>query len=150
MAKKEIPINNATATQLAQYANVMCGLDVTPQTGFAKIRALMANAGFEPEAIIIEEKALDEAPKRKVLDGGEKRKFVKIIIPNQEGPGGQLPVPVGVNGRVALIQRGIPVDVPEEYVHVLTNAERVIFDSGKNGELINPRKVPQHPFNIIG
>jgi hypothetical protein len=75
--------------------------------------------------------------------------MVKIMIPQQNEAGGKEPVVVGVNGRIARIQRGIPVDVPIEYLEVLQNAQKVVYDKDENGAPINPTLVMTHPFSIL-
>lgn len=144
----KIAISEATATQLASFATINLGLDVNHRMGIDKIRAIMAQAGFSGSEIDVEEPA--PSPAVATVDAnGKKRKMFRILIPKQNEPGGTEPVVVGVNGKVARIQRGVEVDVPEEYVHALQNANKVVYDKGPNGEPINPTLVPTHPFSIL-
>lgn len=145
----KIAINDATATQLAAFASINLGLDVHLRMGVDKIRAIMAQAGFSGTEIEVDEPAPTPAVATKD-DAGKPRKMIRILIPTQNEPGGKEPVVVGVNGKVARIKRGEVVAVPEEYVHALTNANKVAFDRGPNGEPINPTLVPTHPFSILG
>ncbi|GAA4108858.1 hypothetical protein ACFFTN_01450 [Aminobacter aganoensis] len=151
---KQIRIDDATATQLAQFATVSLGLDIDYRKGSAAIKAAMAAVGYDKDHI---EVADDQAPKAQTAkpqaDGGAPAKMIKIMIPNQDIPGstaGKEAVPVGVNGKVYLIKRGIAVDVPSEVVEVLKNANKVQYDKGPNNEPINPTLVPTHPFSILG
>lgn len=144
----KIDINAASATQLAEFAAVHLGLDVNFRMGADAIRAKMALAGFTGGEIEVKE----QAPAALVADGAPiaaKRRHVRIIIPNQNEPGGKDPVVVGVNGVVARIKRGVEVDVPEEYVHALENALKVQYERDENGKPINPIMVPTHPFSVI-
>ncbi len=151
----KISIDTASASQIADYATVHLGLDVNFRMGKDKILAVMAQAGFTQAEIEI----ADEEPQvERIVPSGPAsaakgdRKMIKIMIPTQEIPGstaGKEPVVVGVNGVVARIKRGVVVEVPEEYVEALTNATKVVYDKGPNGEPINPTFVPTHPFSIM-
>lgn len=152
---KQINIHEATATQLAEFANVRLGLDVNLRMGAATIRAAMTAVGYDKDYIEVADAASGSTgmTAARVTDEptGE-RKMVKILIPNQDIPGsneGREAVPVGVNGKVYLIKRGVPVDVPEEVIGVLKNANKVKFDRGPNGEPINPTFVPTYTYSIL-
>lgn len=148
---KQISIDEATATQLAMFANVHLGLDVHLRQGSAAIKAEMAKVGYDKDYIEVEDEPAPKATKA-VAAGEVSGKKIKIMIPNQETPGssmGKEAVPVGVNGKVYLIKRGIEVSVPEEVVAVLRNANKIQFDRGPNGEPINPTEVPTYPFSIL-
>jgi hypothetical protein len=72
-----------------------------------------------------------------------------IKIASTELPGGRDPVPVGVNGRVALIQRDMEAEVPHRYIEALRNAVRIGFTAGAApGEMI-PTKIIAYPFEVI-
>lgn len=144
---KSIPLSEATATQLADFAAANLGLDVQFRMGVDKIRAVMATAGYDKDFIEVDEPQPAVAPRP--AEAVAQRKMVTIRIPNQESIGGKEPVPVGVNGKVYLIKRDTDVPVPVEVVHVLKNANRVVFDKGPNGEPINPTFVPTYPFSIV-
>jgi hypothetical protein len=146
----KINIDEATASQLAEFASAHLGLDVHFKQGKDHIRAKLAQVGFTgaeievadptpPTAAEAATAAKDEAARRKI----------KILIPQQETPGGKEAASVRVNGKVALIKRGQPVDVPEEYVEALNNAKTVQYDIGPNGEPINPTLVPRIPFSVL-
>lgn len=147
----KIAIDKASATQLALFANINHGLDVSHREGVNKIREKLEAVGFTGEEIEIEDPDPAKAPKTAAVPPAPsgKRKMVTINIPKQAGPGGARPVPVGVNGRVALIQRAKNVDVPEEYVHALENAKTIQFDKDDDGRPINPQLVPKHPYSVV-
>lgn len=149
----KIDITEATATQLAEYATVHLGLpNVRHTMGRDKIIALMAQTGFNQTTIDVDAPepmkvgaANDAAP------AAEKRKMVTIMISVQELPGseGKEPVPVGVNGKVMLIERGKPQTVPVEYVEALRNAVKLSPIVDDNGKLIGMTPVPTYPFSTL-
>lgn len=147
----KIAINEATAKQLAEFASTNMGLDVNYRMGVDKIRGSMSAAGYSQEFIEVEPDA--PLPTQRIAIGqtvaDEDRKMVRIIISQQDGPGGKEPVVVGVNGRVARIERGKEVSVPAEYIEALKNANKLVYEKGPNGEPINPSYVPTHPFTIL-
>jgi hypothetical protein len=143
----QIKISDANASQLAEFATTVLGIETNYRAGADKIRSLIAQSGYSRDVIDIDEPEQPIASQRVVED--KPRKRLTILIQQQNEPGGKEPVLVGVNGKVARIQRGVPVEVPEEYVEALRNANRVVFDKGPNGEPINPSLVPTHPFSVI-
>lgn len=146
----KISLHEATASQLAEYATAQLGIECNYRDGRDKILAKMSSVGFNSEFI---EAEAETAPEPKAAIGAVEpkgpRKMVRIMIPTQNEPGGKDPVVVGVNGRVARIMRGKPVDVPAEYVEVLNNANKLVYDKDENGSPINPQLVPTHPFSIL-
>lgn len=146
----KIAIDKATATQLATFANITLGLDVTFREGVNKIREKMEAVGFDKDEIEIEDAPAESQVKASAVPPAPegKRRMVTINIPKQAGPGGGRPVPVGVNGRVALIKRAEWVEVPEEYVGVLENAKTIQYDKDENGSPCNPQLVPKHPYSV--
>lgn len=141
MATKEIPFEEATASQLADFAATQYGLDVRHTMGSIKIIQALQAIGYEKQTITIQ---VAEA-----VPPVEGRKMVTIIIQTQSGPGGKDPVPVGHNGKPFLIMRDKPVPVPESVISVLQDAKVVEFDKGPNGEPINPRFVPKYSWSIV-
>lgn len=84
----------------------------------------------------------------------KERKEVKkyrIMINEQEGELNYLPV--GVNGKVYQIMRGVEVVVPEEVLGVLRNAitDRVIREPQQDGTVKREvRKVPYISYQVLG
>ena len=58
-----------------------------------------------------------------VYKGANKK--VTVLIPEEPGVKEQLPVYVNVNGRTALIQRGVPVEVHISIAKVLQESDRL-------------------------
>ncbi|KQT54636.1 hypothetical protein ASG43_03350 [Aureimonas sp. Leaf454] len=144
---------SATLVQLISFATTNLGLEVdtTPMPSKAAVRALITSTGFDGDEIEVADELVGSTKKPIAAEDVAGRKMIRIMIPVQEGvAGGTEAVPVGVNGTVARIMRGVDVDVPAEYVEVLKNANKEIFERGPNGELTNPKLVPIYPFSIIG
>ena len=59
---------------------------------------------------------------------------------------GQSAVPVGVNGVVYQIPRGIPCDVPEEVIGVLENAKTSVYKV-VNGEAVE-HLIPRFSYTV--
>jgi hypothetical protein len=144
----KIDITAATASQLAEFASVHHGIDIDHRRGRDAILAALATVGFTGTEIEVSEPKTAVAPNPAVTPQTA-RKYRRIMIPNQNEPGGKDPVPVGVNGVVALIKRGVPVDVPAEYVHVLENAKKVVYEKDENGRPVRPQEVPTHTFSEL-
>lgn len=92
----------------------------------------------QPEAPVTTAKS---GPKRAVkVDGfdvalsGKKR---TITIHTSEADGGHEAVPIGLNGYMYQVPRGMPVEVPAELVSILENAKVTTFHPGpKAGEFV--------------
>lgn len=141
----------ATVPQLVAFATTTLGIEVDGTPRAADLRAKMIAAGFTGDEIEVADPAPGSTRQPLTPEDVAGRKMIRINIPMQEGvAGGTEPVLVGVNGTVARIVRGEDVDVPVEYVEVLRNANKEIFDRGPNGELTNPKLVPIYPFSILG
>lgn len=84
-------------------------------------------------------KANNSAKRAPKVDGfdialsGKKR---TITIHATESEGGHDAVPIGLNGYMYQVPRGMPVEVPEELVFILENAKTSTYHPGKDGELI--------------
>lgn len=152
----KLSIAEATAAQLADFANRNYGLTVNYRQGRDFVLAELNKVGFSGSEIDVDgaeqaaETIIDREPAR--LAGGKagfSGQTAVIRIPQQNEPGGKDPVVGGVNGLFFRIVRDTDVEVPIEYVRVLQNANRVEYSHGENGEPINPTEVPTHPFSIL-
>lgn len=145
-----VKYSEATAAQLRAFAVTRYGLDLSSNTNGPQVKAKLAEVGFDGDTIEVDEELAPKSKPLTVEDVAE-RKTVLINIPQQEGPGGKDAVCVGVNGVVARIMRGKDVRVPVEYVEVLRNANKIVYDRDENNQLIEPGvEVPIHPFSIVG
>ena len=79
---------------------------------------------------------------------GRKMKYYIVNIPRSEKPGGNEPVPVGVQGVLYTIPRGVDIKVTEAIVEVLRNAvtDNVTQDDDEDAE-IRHNEVPTFPFS---
>jgi len=124
--------NSDDRDAVINYATTL-GLSFSPQIGLVKLK----------ERIALE------------LDGdtsnGEpiKEVRIKIIIHKTENDSGANNVPISVNGRTFLINRGEEVSVPESVVDVLNNAVREIFKYNDDTGEMASKEVQAYPFSII-
>lgn len=147
MAIKEIPFEDATASQLAEFASVNYGLDVRHTMGHAKIVQSLQASGYDKQTI--EVNVPDIAPA--VASSGEVRRMAKVFIPEQEKPGGSEPVWSSVNGKALFTPRNRECEIPYEHYLALMNAVRHVYDTDENGGLIDPpRNVPEYPVSLLG
>lgn len=56
-----------------------------------------------------------------------------ITIHTSEAEGGHEAVPIGLNGYMYQVPRGVPVEVPEELVKILENAKTSTYHPAGNG-----------------
>lgn len=140
-----IDLKTASLAELKQYARDELGLSVPRGIDEDAIRKLIADAD---ETVI-------EPPKpAKVGDVLPAKRRVKIHIMKTDKDGGDRDVPVGVNGKIYLIQRGVDVEVPVEVVEVLKNAIETRWEQRKDPD--NPlrsqmirRDTHAYPFSIV-
>jgi len=114
------------------YANSL-GISFSPQIGLVKLK----------ERIALEINGEDAPP----VATEEKR--IKILIHKTESDTGVNNVPISVNGRTFLINRGEEVSVPESVIGVLKNAVREIFEyNDETGQMMS-KEVQAYPFSVI-
>lgn len=81
------------------------------------------------------------------------KKLVTVTIHRTDKPGGNQPVPIGVNGRNILVRRGTPVEMPLPFFLALKNAQQLIYtlhDDGKGDFSMEAETVPAYPFSVGG
>ncbi|MCB1341382.1 MAG: hypothetical protein KDK24_10025 [Pseudooceanicola sp.] len=161
---ERISTSDATAEQLRAFATMMLGLEIDGRWQAPKILEAMVKGGYTADTIPLVQSQTGPAPR--VLRAGEvapskvvstkakdgstyDRRFYLINVHTNDGPGGQEPVPVGVNGRIMFIERGKPQEVPEEYVAALKNAVMDVYPAYTEGMggLGEPQKVQMYPFS---
>lgn len=149
----QIKIEDATATQIADYAVKFHGMDVRPTMGKDKLITALRVAGFSGAEIEVEmPQPKGETPEAITARSPRDEPKRRIFIEQQEGAEGQRPVFASVNGSAMLIPRGVEVVVPQKYVGVLNNAQREVIDPdpGPMGGTLPPRRVLQYPFRDLG
>lgn len=151
MAMKKVPIESASATQLAEFAENVLGLDgVNYRLGVDKIVSMMRVASYDKDFIEI---GAPEADITRIEPPANQngRRMATIRIYTSEKPGGSEPVQVAVNGRRMDIPRDRDCTIPWEYYHVLSNAKKLIYRTDDNGILLpgKPDEVHEYPFSLI-
>jgi hypothetical protein len=151
MTMKKIPLDSASASQLAEYAENVLGLDgIDYRLGSDKILAKMRAAMFDKEFIEVDvpEPAIQRIDPP--LAGKRERRMATVFINVQETPGGADPVPVAVNGKQLFIPRDKPHAVPWEYYHALDLAKKLVYEQDEIGRLKpNPKEVHEYSFSLI-
>lgn len=144
-------IQDATPEELRQFARVM-GLEIGDREQSGTVLEKLRTSGYTSDEITIFEATTPKATgKAGVVKDEKGRDCMMILIPEEDGPGGQDDVPVGVNGVVFQIKRGQPVKLPLEYIEVLNNAVEYRYPTAGNGQggIAEPRKVPAIPYQIV-
>ena len=77
------------------------------------------------------------------------QKKIRVVINPQEGSDGKFDVPLGVNGRVLLVKRGVEVAIPEEYFFVLRDAkvDQLVRNPGEEEQVIT---ISRFSYNVLG
>jgi hypothetical protein len=159
MHGKKIAIEEADLGQLKAFAQTVLGLEFPKNASAQVVRGKMQEAGYNADFITVFEQVQpgpsSHVDGRSARDASRVEKesgrvYYRILIPNEEKPGGEEQVPVSVNGRRFDIPRGQVVEVPEEYVEVLENAQAYVYEpySGEGlGGLKAPKVVKSYPFS---
>lgn len=155
--QKKIALKAATQAQLRAFAQAYLGMSFPPNAKTEAIRSKIRAAWTKEEIPIEAPEAVEDTPQgtRPPSVTAEQRppgpQKIKIIIQRTDEPGGDEPVPLGVNGRVMLVPRGEEVEIPTAYFEVLKNAVTHRYEALKEGGLNPvPREVPMYPFQRIG
>lgn len=145
-------IADATASELAEFAKVHFGIEGIRHTmGKDRILAELAKVGFSADEIVVEALQAPAAPATgmKAEDFGSQER-IRLYINEQDGPGGNEPVWVAVNGRGQWIPRGKEVVVRKPYIEALKNATRRVPVKGENESIVSWREVPMYQYQILG
>jgi hypothetical protein len=151
-----VKITEASDEQLRWYAANVLGLDISVAAKrpgvISKIAAVhdCDSIAVPPEIGCPRLEPASDRPAHAVIPGsyqsGGKR---RVIIERQEGPGGDRPVFVAVNGVGILVPRGEPCNLAEPYIEALENAVQTVYHQDGDGNLI-PRDVQIHPMRVLG
>ena len=153
-----IKIADATPAQLREFGANTLGLELHGRETGAIMAAKFAEVGYNVDEIRLQEATVvpsgvsngDVAFNTRIRADGVKEILINIHI--QDKAGGDQAVPVGVNGKLMLIERGVPSWVPESYVEALDHAVEDVYDeyrggTGNLGGLGKARKVLSYPFS---
>lgn len=144
-------IEDATPEEMRQFARVM-GLEVGDGEQKRTVTEKLITSGYTSDEIsIFEHVSPRTTAKAGVFKDEKGRDCMMILIPEEDSPGGQDDVPIGVNGVVFQVKRGVPVALPLEYIEVLNNAVEFIYPQTRDGQrgMVEPRKVPAFPYQIV-
>jgi hypothetical protein len=144
---RTVRIDAAKLNELRHFAEVQMGLDVPEGAKIVQIRALLQQAGYTKDTIEVDDDVLVPATKPEAAAASGK---TKIIVATQEGPGGDRPIFVSVNDRPMYVPRGEVVEIPNEFVHVLSNAKQIVYEATDAQGLGRAREVLTYPFQIVG
>jgi hypothetical protein len=151
----KIKLEAASAKQLADFSVARLGLDVNFRMGADRIRALMVTAGFDQDAIEVDEQpavpaAQPAASAVHVNPDPNGDRLVTIVIQQEPGSAGKEHVKVAVNGKAMLIPRAKPVQIPYRFYEALKHANRMTYDPAEDGVGLQPgRETPAYPFQVI-
>lgn len=149
-SQKKVTIEEASTEALRNFAEAHLGLAIHANTARKNIVAKISEAWDNDYILVMEEQQGSHVQETKRAPEGVKPDQYRILIPKTEDPGGDEPVPVGVNGKVMLVPRGKPVDVPKAYYEVLRNAVRHVYDSLPDGGINpEPRKINDYHMQLI-
>lgn len=159
----KVAVAEATHEQLLNFARIALQIDVKDTDSSDTLQTKIKKAGFNGKEIPLIAMNTPVAGagsgdglgfmKRNEKTGKDEL-WYRIVIPEEEKPGGQEPVQVGVNGSVILLPRGKVIPVKAEYIEVLQNAVSYRykeFDGERNpitgeiGGLGDPTRVPEVP-----
>lgn len=158
---KQIPIAEATAAQLREFARDALGLpDIKDTANKAQLLAQIQAAWDKPHIVV---SVVDESlPARRTAKAAIAEETpdnhpekVTVLIHVQEEKGGDRPVELSVNGKIMLVPRGVEAEIPWPYYIALKHAEQHFYDplpvndqesGGLNPE---PRKVMRYPFSRV-
>lgn len=155
-----VKIADANAEQLRWFATAVLGIDLGPNPNIRieTLRSKISAAGYQRDEITVPADLGNPAPTTApagetpahAVDPGSYQRGpkVKILIDRQEGPGGDRPVFVAVNGKSMLIERAVPSDVGLPYVEALAHATQTLYDMDEGGN-ITSREVPLYPMRIL-
>ena len=159
-----IKLEDATAPQRLNYARVIMGLDVdeaaSDEQVIAKIRAgqpglanIFVEAVDEEEQIVRQDpdlSAFEDTTERITgsLGRNDPRAIIRIMAVESEDGSGNDDVPVGVNGVVWQLKRGMDLDVPWRVVEALGLTVQSIVRHNEQGE-VTIRDAVRVPMSVI-
>jgi hypothetical protein len=160
MASTTVPIDKASVKQLRAFAQNHLGMDPHPSSNRETVLALIKAAWDKPDIILPNEDAPEAVqPAEKVVapavvaqaEKNKVEKTVTVFINVTEESGGSDPIPVGVNGRIMLIERGKNQVIPESYFEVLMHAVEHRYEPMQDGRGMNPipKQVPKFPLQRV-
>ena len=155
----KIKLADASTEQLRWFAGSYLNLEVSPSDNANALRVAISRAWDDSEISVPSDMGGDakKPSPRKVAapapgaalapKDSSRDPRVTLIISRQDGPGGDRPVEVGVNGTLILIPRGEPSTVAYRYYEALKNAVQTVYEQTSDGDIIG-RDVHTYPFQV--
>ena len=143
-----IDLDKATIADMRAYARDELGLQIPKNM----MKDSIAEAIREADPSLFPEPA---TPGEELPKAAAQKNKVTIMIHKTGEKGGDRDVPIGVNGRISLVQRGVEVEVPRSVLEVLKNAKETRWEWVPNnshpqgGELVS-REAHAYPFSVVG
>lgn len=153
MATQKILIADASAKQLADFAENTLGLDglnyrMGTDAILSKMRVAMYEKDFIEVAIAEPDVQRVEPPQPQMA--GRRRRMATIVIGNQDTPGGSDPVPSAVNGKQMFTERNKPQTIPWAQMAALKNAQKLVYQQDEALRIKpNPTEAQEYPFSVI-
>lgn len=146
---KTVPIDEATGKQLRAFAETSLGMTFGQFEKVEAIRAKVKAAWEKHDIPVLHDQADRPSDPRPAPTHPASTGKVRVIIQRTEGPGGDDPVELGVNGRINRYQRGIEVDMDQPYFDVLCKAVQKVYDPAPEGGVKPAREVPLYAFQRV-
>lgn len=155
----KIKLADASTEQLRWFASSYLNLEVSPSDNASSLRVAISRAWDDAEISVPSDMAGEskKAPRKTAAapapgaalapKDSSRDPRVTLIISRQDGPGGDRPVEVGVNGTLILIPRGEPATVAYRYYEALKNAVQTVYEQTPDGDIIG-RDVHTYPFQV--
>jgi hypothetical protein len=98
---------------------------------------------------IDQEPTVADAPEEAVAAPLTETRFLVVIHPG-ESEASKQPVPLTLNGRTVVVQRGVKVGLTKEYLEVLERAEERAYTASVDGRLEVSSGVARYPYSVAG
>tara|TARA_Y100000310_G_scaffold340966_1_gene438561 strand:+ start:511 stop:1146 length:636 start_codon:yes stop_codon:yes gene_type:complete len=167
--QRTITYDDATKTELIQFAAENLGMKFHPNTGIAKVSAAIRQVwlndfiilfGPADKAAAVEDVETGEDEEGSATVGASIRSLgrgssktdpvVRMIVNLSEKPGGHRPVFVSVNNVGMLIPRGKEVDVPYRYYLALKEAVGTVYIQDDDEDYtLRSRNVQSYAFQVV-
>lgn len=149
---RTVKASEAKADEIRRFLVQHTNNDPGPKATLAMLKAKLAEVHDKPEFVLCEPEPHDVAkPAPAGFDiTSAADPIVTLILIEQEGPGGKRDLQVSVNGRLMLLPRGRPIDVPYRYFEALKNAVQTLYDPDpEDKHNLVSREVPSYPFSVV-
>lgn len=148
----EIQIENASATQLAEFASNVLNIEADHRRGKAALITLIRDAGWKDDTIEVDAPVVAKAAPVATADPVNAdeaylNELVTIIIPKDDRENDI--VAVGHNGRNIRINRGEISKIPRKYLNVLKDAVKTVYAQTEKDGLGKATQVPMYPYQVI-